>query len=196
MSQLGSFLPAATQNNLLNSVNLLQTMQQLAGINPLLFSQLPQSMGQPNMMKNMNQVNANLLKNFPDFYKIPTNIPMTSASPQNITSDHMRQLSNLAQSINMANTNLINPQTSIGPTIPKSTYTNAKPSASISKTTSITSINKNANPTFKYPAEICKPKTKDVTKTTSSYIPKVKSPHFINIQNQTYTVSNQAPIYC
>ncbi|KRT83277.1 hypothetical protein AMK59_3936 [Oryctes borbonicus] len=171
MSQLGSFLPASSQNNLLNSVNFLQTMQQLAGMNPLLFNQFAQSMNQvnPNLMKNMGQMNPNQLKSFTDFYKVPTSIPMTSAATPNITSDHMKQLSNLAQSINLTGTNVLNPQTSTGlVTAPKATF-NLTKSTSISRGSN---ISKSVNPTFKYPTEISKPKIKDITKTTSSYVPK------------------------
>lgn len=173
MNQLGSFLPTPPQNNLLNSVNLLQTMQQLAGMNPLLLNQFTHSMNQlnPNFQKSMSQVNANMLKNFSDLYKVPTSMPMTTAAP-NISSDHMRQLNNLAQGINLPNTNLINPQVSCtSTTSPKATFTITK-STSIPKT-STASTSKTTIPTFKYPPEISKSKIKDVTKTSSSYVSKV-----------------------
>lgn len=174
MNQLGSFLPAASQSNLLNSVNFLQTMQQIAGMNPLLFNQFTQTMNQlnPNLMKNVGPMNTNMLKSFADVYKIP-NIPMTPTTTTNITSDHMRQLSNLAQSISLANTSLLNPQISSTASVPPRTTYSMSKSSSTTKSSSMATVSKSTNSTFKYPGEISKPKVKDVTKTTSSYISKV-----------------------
>ncbi|GJQ83227.1 hypothetical protein Trydic_g8826 [Trypoxylus dichotomus] len=143
MSKFGSFLPTP--------VNMLRVIQHLASINPPFLDQFSQSTNQlnPNLMNNMGQTNPNLPNNFTDFYNIPTSIPMTSTTtPDIITSDHMKQMSNL--------------------TVPTTTFNVTKPT-NISRGSN---INKSMSTTFKYPTEISKPKIKDITRTTSSYASK------------------------
>ncbi|XP_022907944.2 calcineurin-binding protein cabin-1-like isoform X2 [Onthophagus taurus] len=156
MNQIGSLYPQANQNNLLSSLNFLQSMQQLSGgMNPLLLTQAIQGL---NQFQNVN-------KNIADLYKLPTSIPPTNQL-SGLLPEQMRLLAAMSQSSLLPSSTQVPTTSNTVSTSSKSTYPITKPS-SVSITKTVTT--KSNTPTFKYPTEVSKPKQKEITKTTSSY---------------------------